>query len=83
MTKEKKPLSKKVVALNTVLLVLIGGSGYWGYQVLHPKAAPVVTQTATVTRGDVAATVSATERLLAHLISVLHHLWPGHSPSST
>jgi len=65
MTKEKKPLSKKVVALNTVLLVLIGGSGYWGYQVLHPKAAPVVTQTATVTRGDVAATVSATGKVIS------------------
>ena len=65
MTKEKKPLSKKVVALNTVLLVLIGGSGYWGYQVLHPKAAPAVTQTATVTRGDVAATVSATGKVIS------------------
>ena len=65
MAKERKPLSIKVATINVVLLLLIGGAGFWGYSVLHPKAAPVATQTATVSRGDVLATVSATGKVIS------------------
>jgi len=65
MAQDRKPLSKKVLAINSVLLLLVVGAGYWGYSVLHPKAAPVVTQTATVSRGDVTATVSATGKVIS------------------
>jgi len=55
----------RILSINLVLLLAVFGAGFWGYSVLHPKAAPVSTQTATVTRGDVTATVSATGKVIS------------------
>ena len=55
----------RILSINLVLLLAVLGAGYWGYSVLHPKAAAVATQTATVTRGDVTATVSATGKVIS------------------
>jgi len=55
----------RILSINLILLLAIGGAGFWGYTVLHPKAAVVATQTATVTRGDVASTVSATGKVIS------------------
>jgi RND family efflux transporter MFP subunit len=55
----------RILSINLVLLLAVIGAGFWGYSVLHPKAAPVVTQTATVSRGDVTATVSATGKVIS------------------
>ena len=55
----------RILSINLVLLLAVVGAGYWGYSVLHPKAAPVSTQTATVTRGDVTSTVSATGKVIS------------------
>ena len=55
----------RILSINLVLLLAVAGAGFWGYSVLHPKAAPVSTQTATVSRGDVMATVSATGKVIS------------------
>jgi len=55
----------RILSINLVLLLAVLGAGFWGYSVLHPKAAAVATQTATVTRGDVTATVSATGKVIS------------------
>jgi len=55
----------RILSINLVLLLAVLGAGFWGYSVLHPKAAPVATQTATVSRGDVIATVSATGKVIS------------------
>ena len=55
----------RILSINLVLLLAVAGAGFWGYSVLHPKAAPVATQTATVSRGDVIATVSATGKVIS------------------
>jgi len=55
----------RILSINLVLLLAVLGAGFWGYSVLHPKAAPVATQTATVSRGDVTATVSATGKVIS------------------
>ena len=55
----------RILAINLVLLLAVAGAGFWGYSTLHPKAAQVATQTATVTRGDVMATVSATGKVIS------------------
>ena len=55
----------RILSINLVLLLAVLGAGYWGYSVLHPKAAAVATATATVTRGDVTATVSATGKVIS------------------
>jgi len=55
----------RILSINLILLLAIGGAGFWGYTVLHPKAAVVTTQTATVTRGDVTSTVSATGKVIS------------------
>ena len=55
----------RILSINLVLLLAVLGAGFWGYSVLHPKAAPVATQTATVSRGDVLATVSATGKVIS------------------
>ena len=55
----------RILSINLVLLLAVFGAGFWGYSVLHPKAAPVATQTATVSRGDVLATVSATGKVIS------------------
>ena len=55
----------RILSINLVLLLAVIGAGFWGYSVLHPKAAPVATQTATVSRGDVMATVSATGKVIS------------------
>jgi len=55
----------RILSINLVLVLAVLGAGYWGYSVLHPKAAAVTTQTATVTRGDVTATVSATGKVIS------------------
>jgi multidrug efflux pump subunit AcrA (membrane-fusion protein) len=55
----------RILSINLVLLLAVVGAGFWGYSVLHPKAAPVSTQTATVSRGDVMATVSATGKVIS------------------
>src|SRR5579871_2340645 len=43
-----------------VAAALFAGAGFFVYQRLNPPAAPVVQQTATVTRGNIQATVSST-----------------------
>ena len=55
----------RILSINLVLVLAVLGAGYWGYSVLHPKAAAVATATATVTRGDVTATVSATGKVIS------------------
>jgi len=55
----------RVLAINAVLVLAIGGGGYWGWTTLHPKAAPVALQTTTVSRGDVQSTVSASGKVIS------------------
>ncbi len=55
----------RVLAINAVLVLAIGGGGYWGWTTLHPKAAPVVLSTTTVSRGDVQSTVSASGKVIS------------------
>jgi len=55
----------RILAINGVLLLLVGGAGLWGYSVLHPKAAATSLQTVTVSQGDVQATVSATGKVVS------------------
>ena len=58
-------LSPRILAINGVLLLLVGGAGYWGYSVLHPAAAATSLQTVAVSQGDVQATVSATGKVVS------------------
>ncbi len=60
-----RKIPSRVVAINSVLVLAIVGGGFWGYSTLHPKAAPVTLQTATVTRGDVESTVSASGKVIS------------------
>ena len=55
----------RVLAINAVLVLAIGGGGYWGWTTLHPKAAPVALSTTTVSRGDVQSTVSASGKVIS------------------
>jgi len=55
----------RVLAINAVLVLAIGGGGYWGWTTLHPKATPVALQTTTVSRGDVQSTVSASGKVIS------------------
>ena len=57
--------SPRILAINGVLLLLVAGAGFWGYTVLHPKAATTSLQTVTVSQGDVQATVSATGKVVS------------------
>jgi multidrug efflux pump subunit AcrA (membrane-fusion protein) len=49
----------RILSINLIILVAIAAVGYWGYSTIHPKAAAAAISTATVTRGDVSATVSS------------------------
>ena len=55
----------RILVINAVLLLAIVGGGFWGYSTLHPKAAAVTLQTATVSRGDVQSTVSASGKVIS------------------
>ena len=60
-----RKVPSRILIINSVLVLAIIGGGFWGYSTLHPKAAPVALQTATVTRGDVQATVSASGKVIS------------------
>ena len=55
----------RIITTNLVLLALVAGAGFWGYSTLHPKAAAASLSTATVSTGDVQATVSATGKVVS------------------
>ena len=55
----------RIISINLVLVLLVAGAGFWGYTALHPKAAATTLSTATVTTGDVQATVSATGKVIS------------------
>ena len=60
-----KKLPTRILAINSVLVLAVAGGGYWGWSTLHPKAAAVSLTTATVTRGDVQSTVSASGKVIS------------------
>ena len=55
----------RILTINLVIVVAIAAVGYWGYATLHPKAAAAPLSTVTVSRGDVASTVSSSGTVIS------------------
>jgi HlyD family secretion protein len=55
----------RILTINLVIVVAIAAVGYWGYSTLHPKAAKAALSTVTVSRGDVAQTVSSSGTVIS------------------
>ena len=61
-----KKVSGKVLAVNSLIIIAVGGTGFWGWTVTHPKvqaAAPI--QTSRVLLGEVQSSVAASGKVIS------------------